>query len=114
MGRRSRTEIDIGILEVVNEGISNGGNNGDGLKKTTIMQRAFLSYSQLKEYLKILIDNNLISYDLKTMRFKTTEKGFRVIEAYSHLDQLIPDKQKQPEQLSTKVSTNNRIRLWHY
>jgi hypothetical protein len=30
--------------------------------KTRIMYKAFLSYAQLKEYLSVLIENNLIEY----------------------------------------------------
>jgi len=49
MGNRSRTEIVGNILDAANGGTS----------KTKIMYTAFLSYGQLKEYLSILIENNL-------------------------------------------------------
>ena len=52
MGNRSRTEIVCNILDATNGGAT----------KTKIMYAAFLSYVQLKEYLSILIDNNLIEY----------------------------------------------------
>ena len=52
MGNRSRTEIVGNILDAANGGTS----------KTKIMYIAFLSYGQLKEYLSILIENNLIEY----------------------------------------------------
>jgi predicted transcriptional regulator len=41
------------ILDAANEG---------GETKTKIMYFAFLSYNQVKEYLPILIENNLIEY----------------------------------------------------
>ena len=66
MGNRSRTEIVAMILDAANEG---------GETKTKIMYFAFLSYNQLKEYLSILIENNLIEYLDGTHKFKTTEKG---------------------------------------
>ena len=54
MGNRSRTEIVAMILYVANEG---------GVEtKTKIMYFAFLSYNQLKEYLSVLVENNLIEY----------------------------------------------------
>jgi predicted transcriptional regulator len=93
--RRNRTEIVTDILEIVREGRRHGIDGGVG--KTAIMCRASLSYSQLKEYLRILTDNDLISYDIETMGFKTTEKGLRMIDAYNHLTQLISRKQKQHE-----------------
>jgi predicted transcriptional regulator len=52
MGNRSRTEIVGIILDAANGGTS----------KTKIMYIAFLSYGQLKDYISILIENNLIEY----------------------------------------------------
>jgi len=62
------------------------------------MQKAFLNYSQLKAYLKILIDNDLIIYDIKSMRIKATEKGLGLIDTYNQLCQLISEKRKQLQQ----------------
>ena len=53
MGNRSRTEIVAMILDAANEG---------GETKTKIMYFDFLSYNQVKEYLSILMENNLIEY----------------------------------------------------
>ena len=65
MGNRSRTEIVAMILEAANGGET----------KTKIMYFAFLSYKQVKEYLSVLIENNLIEYLDGGNKFKTTEKG---------------------------------------
>ena len=65
MKYRSRTELVSMILESANGGAT----------KTKIMYIAFLSYNQLKEYLSVLIENNLIEYHDGTHEFKTTEKG---------------------------------------
>ncbi len=62
---RSRTEIVAMILEAANGGAT----------KTKIMYKAFLSYVQLKEYLSVLIENNLLEYLDGTQTYKTTEKG---------------------------------------
>ncbi len=80
---RYRTRIDIvsSILEVANR--------GNGATKTKIMYGAFLSYSQMKEYLTILTDNRLISYDLDTTTFKTTDKGHRFLQVYNGLDSVM-------------------------
>ena len=66
MKYRSRTEIVSNILEAA---------NGGRATKTKIMYKAFLSYAQLKEYLSVLRENNLIEYLDGTQTFKTTEKG---------------------------------------
>ena len=79
---RNRIEIIAHILEVVNEG------SDDGVTKTKIMYKAFLNYAQLKEYLTILTDNGLLSYDLGTQTFKTSKKALRFLKACNQLDQL--------------------------
>ena len=65
MKQRGRTEIVGNILDAANGKAT----------KTKIMYIAFLSYNQLKEYLSVLIENNLIEYLEGTRTFKTTEKG---------------------------------------
>ena len=53
------------------------------------MYAAFLSYAQLKEYLSVLIDNNLIEYSDGTQTFKTTEKGLNYIKMYREIGELL-------------------------
>jgi predicted transcriptional regulator len=79
---RNRIEIIAQILEVVNEG------SDDGVTKTKIMYKAFLNYAQLKEYLTILTDNGLLSYDVTTQTFKTSKNALRFLKACNQLDQL--------------------------
>ncbi len=86
---RHRTEIIAQILEVVNDGSS----GGEGVTRTRIMYKAFLSYAQLKEYLTILTHNGLLSYDIDTQTFKVTERGHSFLRAYGQLDQLTNERQ---------------------
>ena len=79
MGNRSRTEIVGNILDATNWGIS----------KTKIMYTAFLSYGQLKEYLSILIENNLIKYLDGDNKLKTTEKGLNFLKMYNQIEELL-------------------------
>jgi predicted transcriptional regulator len=79
---RNRIEIIAQILEVVNEG------SDDGVTKTKIMYKAFLNYAQLKEYLTILTDNGLLSYDVATQTFKTSKNALRFLKACNQLAQL--------------------------
>jgi predicted transcriptional regulator len=85
---RNRIEIIAQILEVVNDSSGDGNGGDDGVPKTKIMYKAFLNYAQLKEYLTILTDNGLLSYDLGTQTFKTTQKALRFLKAYGQLDRL--------------------------
>jgi predicted transcriptional regulator len=56
-----------------------------GTAKTRIMYNANLSHDQLKEYLTVLTENNLLNYDAYTQTFKTTEKGLKFLNTYSRI-----------------------------
>ena len=79
MKYRSRTEIVSMILEAANGGAT----------KTKIMYKAFLSYAQLKEYLSVLIENNLIEYLEGVQTYKTTEKGFNFLKMHNEIGELL-------------------------
>ncbi len=79
MKYRSRTEIVAMILEAANGGAT----------KTKIMYKAFLSYNQLKEYLSVLIENNLLYID-GTQTYKTTEKGLHFLKMHNEIRKLLP------------------------
>ncbi|MGZ5472262.1 MAG: winged helix-turn-helix domain-containing protein, partial [Nitrososphaeraceae archaeon] len=79
MGNRSRTEIVAMILDAANEG---------GETKTKIMYFAFLSYNQVKEYLSVLIENNLIEYLDGTHKFKATEKELNYLKMHNEIGEL--------------------------
>ena len=79
MGNRSRTEIVSNILDATNGGVT----------KTKIMYTAFLSYNQLREYLSVLIENNLIEYIDGTQTYKTTEKGLHFLKMYNEMAELL-------------------------
>ncbi len=79
MKYRSRTEIVCNILDATNGGAT----------KTKIMYAAFLSYAQLKEYLSLLIENNLLEYRDGTQTYNTTEKGLNYIKMYHEIGKLL-------------------------
>jgi predicted transcriptional regulator len=79
MKYRSRTEIVSMMLEAANGGAT----------KTRIMYKAFLSYGQLKEYLSVLIENNLIEYLEGLQTYKTTEKGFNLLKMHNEIGELL-------------------------
>jgi predicted transcriptional regulator len=79
MGNRSRTEIVSNILDAANGGVT----------KTKIMYKAYLSYNQLREYLSVLIENNLIEYIDGTQTYKTTEKGLHFLKMYNEIAELL-------------------------
>ncbi|MGB5089461.1 MAG: winged helix-turn-helix domain-containing protein [Nitrososphaeraceae archaeon] len=79
MKYRSRTEIVSMILEAANGGAT----------KTRIMYKAFLSYAQLREYLSVLMENNLLEYLEGTQTYKTTEKGFNLLRMHNEIGELL-------------------------
>ena len=86
---RSPTEITIQILEVVNG--YDDGNNNEGLTQTTLVSKLFLSHEQMKEYLMLLIEDDLLSYDSTMRTFKTTEKGLTFLQSYNKIDQILKE-----------------------
>ena len=84
MQYRDRTEIVRQILEVANDAVN--------ITRTKLMYKAFLSYSQLKEYLTLLIKRDLLIYDSITQTYKITEKGLRLLQFYNELDDIMKKK----------------------
>jgi len=62
----------------------------EGISKTRIMYRAFLSHAQLKEYLLLLIENDLLDKADHMQKYKTTEKGLKFLSWYGHLEDFVP------------------------
>jgi predicted transcriptional regulator len=84
MKYRSRTELTSNILEAANGGAT----------KTKIMYKAFLSYAQLKEYLVMLIQNDLVVQDIEGI-YRTTSKGIRFLESSRQLGGLLVPSSEQ-------------------
>jgi predicted transcriptional regulator len=79
MNYRSRTEIVAMILDAANGGTT----------KTKIMYNACLSYNQLKEYLTMLIENELIEYFGGNKIFRTTENGLNLLKIHNEMTDLL-------------------------
>ena len=79
MKYRNRTEIVSMILKAAI----------GGAVRTKIMYISFVSYTQLKEYLSVLIENNLIEYLDGTHEFKTTEKGLNLLKVHDEMGELL-------------------------
>ena len=86
MRYRNRIEIISGILDAA---------NGGGVTKTKIMYKAYISFDQMKDYLTVLTENNLLNYDTYTQTFRTTEKGLRFLNLYNQMDGMIKTVEQQ-------------------
>ena len=74
-GRRSKIEIVGEILKVCDP---------EAVNKTTIMYRSNLSYDQLRRYLSVLSDKELI-YKNEHGQFGITRRGQRTLRQVSNL-----------------------------
>lgn len=79
MKYRSSTEIIDTILRSLDSGAT----------RTRIMYRAYLSYSQLKEYLALLESRQLLKYEEGSQIYTITEKGLRFMNAYDDIRELV-------------------------
>lgn len=63
----------------------------DGALKTQLMYRANLSFAQLNEYIKILVDLGLMSRENDSQRtmYRTTPKGMRYLQSYREIKDLL-------------------------
>jgi predicted transcriptional regulator len=81
--RRDKLYIVAEILEIVKEGVL----------KTQIMYRANLSFTQLNEYLRFMIRNELIEKSLLNDKdiYKATEKGLNFLQRYREITELLKE-----------------------
>jgi predicted transcriptional regulator len=75
MKKRDAINIIRFILEATIES-----NNAKSMM-STVMYKVLLNHPGLKEFWTILSENNLLSYDVDTQTFKTTEKGLRFLKS---------------------------------
>lgn len=61
------------------------------------MYKALISYGQSKEYLRMLTESDLLSYNSYTRTFKTTEKGLRFLDTCNQMDGMIKEEQQQQQ-----------------
>ncbi len=91
MKYRSRTEIISMILDSVTVGTT----------KTKIMYKAYLSYTQLKEYLSLLEESGMIVYENGTQVYRITEKGRKFLKLSIEIDDMVSSK---PEETLTRIT----------
>lgn len=100
MKYRSRTEIVSTILGVVSHGAS----------KTKIMYDAYLSYTQLTEYLSFLTENKMIKRHEGTEMYRLTEKGQKFYLKCKEIDEMIETKRTHPNAFDVEDVSRNQTR----
>jgi len=79
--QRSKSEITSFILRSVH--------NCTGTKVSQIQYETYIPYNQLKEYLIMMVQNNLIIYIKEDKIFKITEYGMHALKLYGEIDKLL-------------------------
>ena len=79
MKYRSRSDISTMILDSARSGAT----------KTKIMYNAYLSYSQVMEYLEHLQKNDLLAYEEGTHLYRPTEKGLKFLNLSNDLNEMV-------------------------
>jgi predicted transcriptional regulator len=79
--RRGKLAIIADVLEIAK----------DGCKKTQIMYKTNLSFTQLNEYLTFMLMENLIAHMQRGEKeiYKTTEKGLDFLQRHNQLVKLL-------------------------
>ena len=90
MKYRDRTEIITLILA--------SASRMSGVLKTKIMYEAFLSFSQLEEYVGLLLRNGLLEHDELKKTYKTTEKGLRLLELCNSINEIVDTKKTNKDE----------------
>ena len=95
MKYRDRTEIITLILA--------SASRMNGVLKTRIMYEAFLSFSQLEEYVEILLRNGLLEHDDLKKTYKTTEKGLRLLELCKSINEIVDTKKTKKDEKNSVI-----------
>ena len=80
MKHRSKEEISALILEAIV--------HTNRATQTIIMYKAYLTHSQLKQFLSSLVEKGLIEYQREDRLYRVTEKGIYFLQVYNQLNQL--------------------------
>lgn len=88
MKNRSEIEIMASILRSATK---------DWEYKTTIMNNAMVSHSQLIRYLAIAVERGLVNYSETSGLYRITEAGLVYLEKYEQLLRLLPTIPELPD-----------------
>ena len=77
MKSRSKIEIIADILENIR--------NDSNISTSKIMLKSFISYYQLKEYMPLLLQSELIKHDNNERSLRITNKGLHFLNIYNTL-----------------------------
>jgi predicted transcriptional regulator len=77
------------IIQIILETITS---REEGITKTQLMYKSFMSYVQLVEYLTVLRRSGLIEYNPSTSTYKATTRGLRLLQVTKEINRLVTNK----------------------
>ena len=78
-------------MQIMGEILTATSSQTGGLTKTKIMYKSYLSYAQVKDYLSAMMVDELLLFNEKTGKFTVTDKGFKYLENYKKIAELVPE-----------------------
>lgn len=99
---KNRSEIEV-IASILDAATTNWE------YKTTIMNNAAVSHSQLIRYLAIAVERGLVEYSEVRDLYKTTEAGLLFLDKYAHLLRLLPKNADLPDLISSEKEEDSIV-----
>jgi predicted transcriptional regulator len=73
------------------------GSNSEGASRTSLMYKSYLSHAQLKEYLSLLVEKDLVEELPRQIKssgnerfvYKVTDKGLRFLQICQEMESLV-------------------------
>ena len=80
MRYRSRTDIIATMLESASNG---------PISKTRLMYMAYVPHEQMRSFVSMLVENDLLSFNYLTRQLHTTAKGLKFLQIYNRMQQCV-------------------------
>jgi predicted transcriptional regulator len=80
MKHRTRTDIIADMLESASD---------KPLTKTQLMYMAYVPHEQMRSFVAMLIESDLLNFSNQTHQFNTTAKGRKFLELYDEMHQCV-------------------------
>ncbi len=80
-------------MQILESAIGYGNHQDEGVTLTKLMYNILLGNTQLKEYLALLIEDDLLRYDSTMRTFETTEKGVAFVQGYNQIRKMLKERQ---------------------
>jgi len=69
------------------------------------MYKAYLSSEQLKEYLRVLNEKELIKYEEDSRLYRVTDRGLRFMNVYDEISELMPGPEERKPRVERGTTT---------